>query len=191
MDSNTDSTASHRQPVPVLLLLGNANRRLRPAGACHPTTTHHLTSLDEATALLAPLGLVRPLREEDLEDLEKLADEVRGIAEAIADGKRIPLPVKLNEFCQGACANPIVTSSPDGSLVSTLEWRASSAVAELAYRVADELARLDPKRLRRCARKACSLLFYDTSRRGAQRWHSESPCGLRERQERFRAGHRK
>jgi predicted RNA-binding Zn ribbon-like protein len=57
---------------------------------------------------------------------------------------------------------------------------------ELACRIVAELGRLEPARLRHCAREACDLLFYDTTRSRTQRWHSESPCGLRERQDRWR-----
>ncbi|WP_414710672.1 CGNR zinc finger domain-containing protein [Pseudonocardia sp.] len=35
-------------------------------------------------------------------------------------------------------------------------------------------------RLRRCARTACDLLFYDTTRSRTRRWHVEDPCGWRE-----------
>jgi predicted RNA-binding Zn ribbon-like protein len=64
---------------------------------------------------------------------------------------------------------------------------ADTAVAELAHRLVEELGRLDPVRVRHCAREACDLLFYDTTRSRTQRWHSESPCGNRERQDRFAA----
>jgi predicted RNA-binding Zn ribbon-like protein len=49
-----------------------------------------------------------------------------------------------------------------------------------------ELAEIDPTRLRRCQRRECDLLFYDTTRSATRRWHAESPCGIRERQRRHR-----
>ncbi|HYB26212.1 MAG TPA: CGNR zinc finger domain-containing protein [Solirubrobacteraceae bacterium] len=37
-----------------------------------------------------------------------------------------------------------------------------------------------------CERPECRLLFYGTTRSATQRWHAESPCGVRERQWRYR-----
>jgi predicted RNA-binding Zn ribbon-like protein len=53
----------------------------------------------------------------------------------------------------------------------------------LARRLIEELAALEPNRLRRCARTACDLLFYDTTRSRTRRWHAEDPCGWRQRQQ--------
>lgn len=138
------STAARRQQVPALLILSNANRSLRSAGATVPTAADRLATLREATALVAPLSLTQPLRDRDLEDLRALAEEVRGIAEAIVDHRPISLPRKLNELSRGACAIRTVTLAPDGTLKSTLDWQANNAVAELATRVVAELSRLDP-----------------------------------------------
>jgi predicted RNA-binding Zn ribbon-like protein len=68
-------------------------------------------------------------------------------------------------------------------LARHLVWDDASATAHLARNVIDELASLDPARLRKCARSACDLLFYDTSRSRTRRWHAEDPCGWRERQQ--------
>ncbi|MBV9422501.1 MAG: CGNR zinc finger domain-containing protein [Solirubrobacterales bacterium] len=43
------------------------------------------------------------------------------------------------------------------------------------------VGRLEPFRLRVCARRECSLLFYDITRPNPQRWHSDAPCGWCER----------
>jgi predicted RNA-binding Zn ribbon-like protein len=72
-------------------------------------------------------------------------------------------------------------------LEAVVVWDSRPAAAALARRVIEELAAIDPVRLRRCARRECSLFFYDSSRSATQRWHSEVPCGWRERQQRRRA----
>jgi predicted RNA-binding Zn ribbon-like protein len=67
-----------------------------------------------------------------------------------------------------------------------LEWTDSTLVSGLARRIVLELGAIDPKRLRRCGRAECDLLFFDGTRSNTQRWHAESPCGQRERQRRHR-----
>src|SRR5262249_14363845 len=68
-----------------------------------------------------------------------------------------------------------------------LVWEDVSVAGELARRLIEELAGLDPTRLRRCAREQCGLFFYDSTRSRTQRWHAEDPCGWRERQHSRRA----
>jgi predicted RNA-binding Zn ribbon-like protein len=77
--------------------------------------------------------------------------------------------------------------TPAGQLEAVVLWESAPAAAVLAGRVIDELGAIDRSRLRVCARPECSLIFYDSSRSGTQRWHSEVPCGWRERQRRRRA----
>jgi predicted RNA-binding Zn ribbon-like protein len=77
----------------------------------------------------------------------------------------------------------------DGRLQWRLVWDDASAGAGLARRLIEELAALDPGRLRRCGRAACGLLFYDTTRSLTRRWHAENPCGWRERQHHRRTSH--
>jgi predicted RNA-binding Zn ribbon-like protein len=72
-------------------------------------------------------------------------------------------------------------------LRARLEWSEPTPVATLARRIALELGEIDPRRLKRCERPACELVFYDTTRSATRRWHAESPCGSRERQRRRRA----
>lgn len=81
----------------------------------------------------------------------------------------------------------VLTSDADGRLRQTLAWDDRSVAAGLARRLAAELASLEPKRLRRCARTECDLVFYDATRSRTQVWHAEDPCGWRERQLRRRA----
>ncbi len=65
-------------------------------------------------------------------------------------------------------------------------WEYPSGASELANRLIEELATLDSTRLRECERPECTLVFYDTTRPGTQRWHAEDPCGWYERQRRRR-----
>ncbi len=183
-------TDAHRQQVPVLLTLANASRPRRPVGTRVQIITDRLGNLSEAAALIAPLGLTQPLHRSDLRELQALTKEVQAIAEAIVERRPIPQLHWLNKLSRGAYAIRVLIVAPDGTMNSTLQWQANSAVAELASRVVAELSSLDPARLRQCARKNCTLLFYDATRPGTQRWHSESPCGQRERQDRFRANRR-
>ncbi|HLI36025.1 MAG TPA: CGNR zinc finger domain-containing protein [Streptosporangiaceae bacterium] len=179
-------TTPQRQPIPVLLALANARQPRRPAGAREWKAPDPFASYPAAHALLEPLNLSQPLAEDELGDLAALADQALAIAEALTGQRPLPDLGTLNRFAEQAHATQVLRASSDGTLHAELRWRASSAVSELARRIVAEVGRLDPARLRRCSRQACNLLFYDTTRPGTQRWHSESPCGLRERQARWR-----
>lgn len=179
-------TTPQRQPVPALISLSNAARPRRPAGVRTATTADPFGSYTAAVALLEPLGLSQPLGTEELDDLKALADETQAIAEALVSSRRPPGIGTVNRLAEQASATRTLHVGPDGTLTADVRWHAASAVAELAYRIVAELGRLDPARLRHCSREACDLLFYDTTRPGTQRWHSESPCGVRERQIRWR-----
>ncbi len=76
-----------------------------------------------------------------------------------------------------------------GGLRTRLLWEDATLTSRLARQVVTELSEIDPARLRRCQRAPCRLVFYDTTRSNTKRWHAESPCGQRARQQRFRAGH--
>ncbi|SDN46157.1 CGNR zinc finger domain-containing protein [Actinacidiphila guanduensis] len=175
-----------RRPVPALIALSNATRARRPAGVRRQITVDHFVSCGAARALLEPLGLAHELAAGDLEPLRALADETRAITDALVAGRRPPAATALNRLAEQARATQTLQVAPDGSLTADIRWHADTALAELACRIVTELGRLDPARLRYCAREACDLLFYDTTRSRNQRWHSESPCGLRERQDRWR-----
>lgn len=182
----TPAVAPHRQPVHVLLILANACRPRRPAGSSVHTETNPLTTYRDALDLVAPLHLSQPLTEDELDDLADLIREVHALSEALAEGQHAPSIRTLNRLAQQATATRTLNLDADGKLTAHVDWTADSAVAEIASGIVDELGRLDPTRLRRCSREACTLLFYDTTRPGTQRWHSDSPCGLRERQTRHR-----
>lgn len=183
----TASIADRRRDTPALLTLANARLARRPAGARQPTAHDQVAAFTDARALLEPLGLRAPFTPEQLPDLAALTDEVHALATALATRQRPPSISVLNGLAQRAHATRTVQVSPTGQITAPITWTADTAVAELAARITAELDRMDPARLKHCAREACPLLFYDTTRPGTRQWHGESPCGLRERQARFRA----
>jgi predicted RNA-binding Zn ribbon-like protein len=183
----TTATAPHRQPVPTLIALSNATRPRRPPGARTAITFDPFGSYADAVALLEPLGLEQRLGTDELGDLRALAAQTRAITEALLSNRRAPSIAALNRLARQATATQTLRTGPDGTLTADVRWHADTAVAELACRIVAELGRLDPVRLRKCARERCDLLFYDTTRSRTQRWHSDSPCGLRERQDRWRS----
>ena len=183
---STSKTTPEREPVPALITLSNATRARRPAGAREAIVPDPFASYPAALALVEPLGLAQPLGADELGDLQALASEARAITEALLHSQPPPSVSTLNRLGAQASANQVLQIGPDGTLTADIRWHAPSAVAELACRMVSELGRLDPARLRRCAREPCELVFYDTTRSRTQRWHSESPCGLRERQDRWR-----
>jgi hypothetical protein len=184
--SQMPDTTTHRQPVPTLVTLANATRARRPAGTRRPLTMDPFARYANAVALLEPLGLSRPLLPGELNDLKRLADEARAITDALVEGKPPRSVSTLNRLVGQASATQTLSIAADGALAVDVSWHAATATAELACHAVAELGRLDPARLRYCAREACDLLFYDTTRSRTQRWHSESPCGSRERQDRWR-----
>ena len=181
---NTDPA---RIPVPALLTLANAYRPRRAAGAAGRQVPDPLTTAAAATELLASLDLAAPVTGQDLPVLRRLTEEVGAVAEAIAADQEPPRgpPTLLNDLSREALGHYRLEPGHD-HYHADLEWLSASPAAELARRVIVELGRLDPARLRSCARAQCTLLFYDSSRPGTQRWHAESPCGIRERQVRYR-----
>lgn len=184
----TARTPPQRQPVPTLIALANATRPRRPPGARTATAADPFATYPAALALVEPLGLSRRLSGDELGDLKALVHETQAITEALASGGPLPPIRTVNRLAERARATQTLHVGEDGSLIADVRWSADSAVVELAHRIVAELARLDPTRLRHCAREACDMLFYDTTRSRTQRWHSESPCGTRERQERWRRG---
>ena len=99
--------------------------------------------------------------------LEQPAERLSGLADASRAGARL-------EVC-------------DARLQQRLDWSDPTLASGLARRILLEVGAIDSKRLRRCERAECDLVFYDQTRSNTQRWHAESPCGLRERQRRHRA----
>ncbi|HEY3727960.1 MAG TPA: CGNR zinc finger domain-containing protein [Solirubrobacteraceae bacterium] len=176
-----------REPVPVVLALANAGRPTRPPGQREPQHDGGLTTLDAASAILAPLLPGQQLATADLPALAELAHEVSEITSRLSAGDRPPRLETLNRIARDVIARRALAAGPDGRLVAALQWQSAPPAAELARRAIEELGRLNPARLRVCARPECSLLFYDTTRSNTQRWHSDAPCGWRERQQRRRS----
>lgn len=169
----------------MLVALANAGRPRWPPGARHPISVHPFERAQSATSLLSGY-LGRSVVAGELAGVRELAAEVGRIAEDLVDG-RDPSLDGLNRFAAGCVGRAEVGLSSGGALKAHVRWEAGPAAAELARRVVEELGAIEPGRLRRCARRECGLIFYDATRPGTQRWHSEVPCGWRERQRRRRA----
>lgn len=169
----------------LIVALANARSARRPTGARVREQRDALADPPAASALLAPF-LGRPVKASELPALRELQHATAAVVDALIDGR--PNRVgPLNRLAASHRAVPALQTEPGGALRATLRFARPSAAAILTDRAIRELADLDPRRLRRCARGECALVFYDRSRSGTQRWHSERPCGLRERQRRHRA----
>ncbi len=137
-----------------------------------------------ASKLLSPF-LGRAVMARELPALRELQSALVAIVDALVDGSPAPLAA-LNRLAAQHPGDRRLAQTPDGTLRATIRVGRRSAAAILTQQAIDELDRLDVTRLRRCGRPECRLVFYDRSRSGTQRWHSERPCGLRERQRRHR-----
>ncbi|MGI8595075.1 MAG: CGNR zinc finger domain-containing protein [Solirubrobacteraceae bacterium] len=123
-----------------------------------------------------------------LRDLHKTIVQ---LVDGLLGGRPVARPAaRLTSLAQPSIATVRLDVSTNQTLRAQLKWSEPTPTATLARRVALELSEIDVARLKRCARPACNLVFYDTTRSGTQRWHAESPCGNRERQRRYRAASR-
>jgi predicted RNA-binding Zn ribbon-like protein len=168
----------------LIVALANARVPRRPTGARARVPHDGLADAAHATELLAPF-LTGPVSPVELPRLHELHRAVSAIIDALIDGSPVPLAA-LNRLAATHPPAPRLEQAADGTLHVTLRHHHASAAATLARRAISELEALDPTRLRRCGRPECALLFYDVTRSGTMRWHSERPCGLRERQRRHR-----
>jgi predicted RNA-binding Zn ribbon-like protein len=171
----------------LVVALANAEADRRPTHA--PVAVPHDALADAAGAseLLKPF-LDAPVGAHELAAVRAVQRAVVAIVDALIDGSQAPLEA-LNAR---AAEEPVIYAlerQPDGKLRTTLRPTRGSAAATLLVAVIRELSELEPSRLRRCARRECTLVFYDVTRSATQRWHAERPCGLRERQRRHRAKH--
>jgi predicted RNA-binding Zn ribbon-like protein len=142
-----------------------------------------------ATAAQA-LGLPR-LDTPQLGTLSELHKTIVELVAGLLTGRPVTRPAaQLNRLAQPSVATVRLNVGESQTLRARLEWSEPTPTATLARRVALELGEIDLKRLKRCERPACDLVFYDTTRSGTRRWHAESPCGARERQRRYRAAAR-
>ena len=122
----------------------------------------------------------RPVAAADLADLRRLQRAAVDAAEAILTNEALDC-AEINALAAVSTARVELVMT-GGVPRRQLIWTDTSLAAALARRLIEELAALEPDRLRRCARPECDLLFYDTTRSRTRRWHAEDPCGWRERQ---------
>jgi hypothetical protein len=171
--------------APVLVALANAGRPRRPPGARRPVAEDPFEDATSATRMLKTF-LGRPVDAGEVDGVRRLAGEAGRIAASLVDGAS-PTVRGLNRIAAECAGRTQLQATPAGGLEAVVIWDRGPAAAVLARRVIEELGGIEPTRLRRCARPECGLFFYDSTRSGTQRWHSEVPCGWRERQRRRRA----
>lgn len=170
----------------LVVALANARAHRRPPHASHASFHDALGEAQSAGELLEPLA-GRPVDPADLRALRALHRAVIPVVDALIDGTPPPLDA-INELAARHPATyALAPGSSERGLRAVLSAKRESTVGKLVLEVVRELSELEPSRLRRCARPECRLVFYDTTRSATQRWHAESPCGLRERQRRHRA----
>jgi predicted RNA-binding Zn ribbon-like protein len=161
------------------ITLANLGLPRRPGGARTRLTEAALPDAATASRQLGTL-ITRPVTEADLPGLRELQRAAARAVGALLAGE-IPDCAPVNAIASGSTGRSELVVS-GGELFERIVWDDGTAAAELARRLVGELAGLDPSRLRRCARRACDLVFYDTTRSRTRRWHAEDPCGWRERQ---------
>ncbi|MGH3428563.1 MAG: CGNR zinc finger domain-containing protein [Mycobacteriales bacterium] len=170
----------------TLILLSNLGRARRPRGAAIAHSEPVLSDPTTAREQLAALTSL-PITEADLPVLRRVHQLAVGAAESLLRGE-LPDCGAITALADGSAAHIKLTAT-DSGLRGELAWSDNSISSSLARRLIEELAALEPNRLRCCARATCDLLFYDATRSRTRRWHAEDPCGWRERQRRRRAHH--
>jgi predicted RNA-binding Zn ribbon-like protein len=168
----------------LVVALANARADRRPTHARVAISHDALADAASASRLLEPFLGCR-ISAKELAAVRTLQSAVAAIVDALIDGSSPPLEL-LNGL---AAREPTIAGlerQRDGTLLATLRPKSASVAATLVVAAIRELSELDSSRLRRCARAECTLVFYDTTRSATQRWHAERPCGLRERQRRYR-----
>ena len=173
----------------LVVALANAHAARRPPHARRAFVHDALRDPASAAELVRPF-VDGTLEARDVTALRALQRALAPIVEALIDGSPPPLEA-LNALAAREPAIHALERGADGELRPAIRPRSSSAAGKLLLDVVRELSELEPTRLRRCARSECRLVFYDTTRSATQRWHAERPCGLRERQRRHRAAHRR
>jgi predicted RNA-binding Zn ribbon-like protein len=167
----------------ALILLANLGRPRRPGGAAAPHSEPVLPDPTTAGEQLAPL-ISEPVTRADLPVLRRVHQCAVECAESLLSGE-LPDCAAITALAHDSTAHVELTVT-DSGLRQDLLWTDKSVSSGLARRLIEELAALEPTRLRRCARSACDLLFYDTTRSRTRRWHAEDPCGWRQRQQHHR-----
>jgi predicted RNA-binding Zn ribbon-like protein len=169
----------------TLIQLANLGLARRPARSTARQIEPVLPDALTATRQLAQL-IPRPVTRADLPALRHVHRIAVEAAAALLNTTPIDCSA-INALAHESVARVEIVSDHDGTLRQSLAWEDPSISSYVARRLIEELAAADPRRLRRCARAECDLLFYDTTRSRTQRWHAEDPCGWRERQRQQRA----
>jgi predicted RNA-binding Zn ribbon-like protein len=172
----------------LIVALANARAPRKPTRERARVEHDALADAAGASDLLTPF-LGRAMTARELPAVRELQATLVAVVDALIEGSAVPLAA-LNRLVAQYPSDRGVERQPDGTLRATTKLRRRSAAAILTHQAIDELDGLDVTRLRRCGRPECRLVYYDRSRSGTQRWHSERPCGLRERQRRHRAAGR-
>jgi predicted RNA-binding Zn ribbon-like protein len=163
----------------ALITLANLGLPRRPGGARTRLTEVTLSDAATASRQLGTL-IAGPVTEPDLPGLRDLQRAAAQAVDALLAGEILDCaPVNAIASSSTGRAELVVSG---GELRQRIVWDDGTVAAELARRLIGELADLDPSRLRRCDRRECDLVFYDTTRSRTRRWHAEDPCGWRERQ---------
>lgn len=162
-----------------LITLANLGLPRRPSGARSRVTEAALPDVATASRQLGAL-ISQAVTEADLAGLRDLQRAAVQAVDALLAGE-VPDCAAVNAVARGSTGRAGLVVS-GGELRERIVWDDGTAAAELARRLVGELAGLDPSRLRRCGRRECDLVFYDTTRSRTRRWHAEDPCGWRERQ---------
>lgn len=166
----------------TLLLLANLTSARRPDRG--PRTYPDPLVSPAAAARALP---VRHVERSQLDELRALQETVVRLVDGLLGGRTVARPAaRLTELAQPSVAT-VGLDAGERTLRARLEWSEPAPGATLARRIVLELGEIELPRLKRCERSACELVFYDATRSRTQRWHAESPCGARERQERHRS----
>lgn len=166
----------------LLVRLGNLNVARKPGR----DDTVHPDPLSTTNGAADALGLA--VGRSDLDELRQLHRAVVELVDCVLDGQEVQQQAaRITALAQPSWARVKLETLEGIGLSQRLEWTDPTLVAGLARRVVLELGAIERRRLRRCARAECDLVFYDTTRSNTRRWHAESPCGQRERQRRHRA----
>ncbi|HTU85691.1 MAG TPA: CGNR zinc finger domain-containing protein [Solirubrobacteraceae bacterium] len=169
----------------LVVALANARADRRPPHAPRASFHDALSDAESASVLLEPF-LGRAVEKSELTAVRALQAALVPVLDALVDGAPPPLEA-LNALAERAPAIHRLELESTGTLRALASPGRPSAAGTLVLEVLQELSELEPRRLRRCERPECRLVFYDATRSSTQRWHADSPCGLRERQRRHRA----
>ncbi len=115
------------------------------------------------------------------EAMRELRERLRNEMLAWERSGSVPHPT-LNELNKLMAERPMLTRlGVKGKSCWTIQWfqlrEPEDLFAPLAHSAATLFAKVDRKRVRKCAR--CVLHFYDTSKKGLRRWCSMQLCGNR------------